>query len=180
MPGGGWVDGDEVGSSACRAVEHAARLALRGDGQQVDFAYRYQYVPHAGFANQRMDLTDNETDQVNLAHRIRFGWGELSSRVYHEDTRHRMNFGDDRQFLYGDVPGMPMRTDGRNTGATLAAMLPLSAVDTLRLGAEYQRYRLDDYWPVSVTGMMMSPDTFLNINDGRRDRYAVYGEWERR
>ena len=180
VPGGGWVDGDEVGSSAYRAVEHAARLALRGDGQQLDLTYRYQHVPHAGFANQRMDLTDNETDQVNLAHRTRFGWGELSTRLYHEDTRHRMNFGDDRQFLYGDAPGMPMRTDGRNTGATLAAALPLTAVDTLRLGAEYQRYRLDDYWPASGTGMMMSPDTFLNINDGRRDRYAVYGEWERR
>lgn len=45
-----------------------------GDGQQADFTYRYQHVPHAGFANQRMGLTDNETDQVNLAHRIRFGW----------------------------------------------------------------------------------------------------------
>lgn len=179
VAGGGWVAGDEVGSSAYRAVEHAARLGLRGDDQQVDLTYRYQHVPHAGFANQRMDLTDNETDQVNLAHRVRFGWGELSSRAYHEETRHRMNFGDDRQFWYGDAPGMPMRSDGRNTGATLAAALPLTDADTLRLGAEYQRYRLDDYWPASGSGMMMSPNTFLNINDGRRNRYAVYGEWER-
>lgn len=179
VPGGGWVDGDEVGSTAYRAVDHAARLALRGAGQQLDLSYRYQHVPHAGFANQRMDLTDNETDQVNLAHHIRFGWGELGTRVYHEETRHRMNFGDDRQFWYGDAPGMPMRTDGRNTGASLAAELPLSGAATLRLGLDYRRYRLDDYWPASGSGMMMSPDTFLNINDGRRDRYAVYGEWER-
>jgi iron complex outermembrane receptor protein len=179
VPGGGWVDGDEVGSTAYRAVDHAARLALRGAGQQLDLSYRYQHVPHTGFANQRMDLTDNETDQVNLAHRIRFGWGELGTRVYHEETQHRMNFGDDRQFWYGDAPGMPMRTDGRNTGAGLAAELPLSGADTLRLGLDYRRYRLDDYWPASGSGVMMSPNTFRNIDDGQRDRYAVYGEWER-
>ena len=25
---------------------------------------------------------------------------------------------------------------------------------------------------------MMSPNTFVNINDGRRDRYSVFAEWE--
>lgn len=47
-------------------------------------------------------------------------------------------------------------------------------------GRPSKRYRLDDYWPASGSGMMMSPNTFLNINDGRRDRCAVYGESERR
>lgn len=180
VAGGGWVDGDEVGSTAYRSVNHAVKLGLRGAGQQADITYRYQHVPFEGFPNQRMDLTDNETDQVNAGYRAQFGWGDVTARVYHEATDHRMNFGDDRQFWYMDAPGMPMQTRGRNTGATLAATVPLTDIDALRLGTEYQRYRLDDAWPPSGSGMMMSPGTFQNINDGRRDRHAAYGEWERR
>lgn len=180
VAGGGWVDGDEVGSTAYRSVNHAVKLGLRGTDQQADISYRYQHVPFEGFPNQRMDLTDNETDQVNAGYRGQFGWGDLTARAYHEATDHRMNFGDDRQFWYMDAPGMPMQTRGRNTGATLAAALPLTDIDTLRLGAEYQRYRLEDSWPPSGSGMMMAPGTFQNINDGQRDRHAAYGEWERR
>ena len=180
VAGGGWVDGDEVGSTAYRSVNHAVKLGLRGTDQQADISYRYQHVPFEGFPNQRMDLTDNETDQVNAGYRGQFGWGDLTARAYHEATDHRMNFGDDRQFWYMDAPGMPMQTRGRNTGATLAAALPLTDIDTLRFGTEYQRYRLEDSWPPSGSGPMMSPGTFQNINDGQRDRHAAYGEWERR
>ena len=180
VAGGGWVDGNEVASTTYRSVNHAVKLGLRGTDQQANITYRYQHVPFEGFPNQRMDLTDNKTDQVNAGYRAQFGWGDLTARVYHEATDHRMNFGDDRQFWYMDAPGMPMQTRGRNTGATLAAALPLTDIDTLRLGAEYQRYRLDDSWPPSGSGMMMSPGTFQNINDGQRDRHAAYGEWERR
>jgi iron complex outermembrane receptor protein len=69
-----------------------------------------------------------------------------------------------------------MYTDGKNTGLTLKAEIPLAQGDSLRVGGEYQAYRLDDWWTAS--GAMMSPGTFLNINDGQRDRYAVFGEWE--
>jgi len=48
----------------------------------------------------------------------------------------------------------------------------------VRVGAEYQRYRLDDWWPASGGGMW--PNTFRNVNDGKRDRTAVYAEWEGR
>ena len=46
----------------------------------------------------------------------------------------------------------------------------------MRVGGEYQQYRLDDWWPPSGAGMW--PYEFLNLNDGQRDRYAAYGEWE--
>ena len=48
--------------------------------------------------------------------------------------------------------------------------------DLLRLGAENQRYDLDDWWPPSGGGD--GPNTFWNINDGQRDRAAAYAEWE--
>ncbi len=178
--GRGWIDGDEVGSSAYKAINQAGRLALRRDGHLLELKYARQHIPYEGFPNQRMDLTDNESDQVNLAYTGQYGWGELKTRVYHDATDHRMNFGDDKQFYYGDAPGMPMASEGRNTGATLSAAMLLTDTGTLRLGSEYQRYRLDDWWPPSGSGMMMAPGTFWNINDGQRDRYAVFGEWESR
>jgi iron complex outermembrane receptor protein len=74
---------------------------------------------------------------------------------------------------------MPMDTEGRNTGAVVKADILLSGRDTLRVGGEYQRYRFDDWWDPSGNGGM-SPNTFWDINNGQRDRYAIFGEWEAR
>jgi iron complex outermembrane receptor protein len=76
----------------------------------------------------------------------------------------------------GCAAGMPMKADGQTTGLTVSAAIPLASRGTVRVGAEYQGYRLDDWWPPS--GAAMWPYEFLNINDGERDRYAAYGEWE--
>jgi iron complex outermembrane receptor protein len=89
-----------------------------------------------------------------------------------------MNFLEDKAFWYmGNAPGMPMNTEGKNTGAVVKGDIVLSARDLVRVGGEYQQYRLDDWWPPSGTGGM-SPNTFWNINDGQRDRYAAFAEWE--
>ena len=130
---------------------------------------------------------------------VTFEWGELEARAYYEDVDHNMDFGDDKRFWYGmasDVPGstvdgqpcspigsmppcasgMPMYSESDTAGVTLKADIDLSAEDVLRIGGEYQRYRLDDYWEPS--GARMWPDNFQNINDGERDRMALFGEWE--
>jgi iron complex outermembrane receptor protein len=91
-----------------------------------------------------------------------------------------MNFGSDKQFWYGNAPGMPMKTEGKNTGALVKGTIVLSERDTLTVASDYQRYRLDDWWPASGTGMMMSPNTFWNINNGERDRIDVFAEWDAR
>ncbi len=65
--------------------------------------------------------------------------------------------------------GMPMDTEGKNTGALVKADIVLSERDMLRVGGEYQRYRLNDWWDPS--GMAAcGPNTFWNINNGERDR----------
>jgi iron complex outermembrane receptor protein len=70
-----------------------------------------------------------------------------------------------------------MYTASTNTGVVLKANINLTQQDLLRLGTEYQRYRLDDWWPASGAGMW--PGTFWNINGGERDRAALFGEWEK-
>lgn len=186
------LDGETVGSSAYRSVNHRIGLAVRFDDQRLSLEYAVQDIPLQGFPNQRMDMTRNDSERLNLGYDGRFGWGTLAARAYRERTRHAMQFGDDKLFWYGPpdgVPGticgtapgcvaagMPMDTKGRNTGLALKADVAASGRSVLRAGAEWQHYRLDDYWLPS--GKMMWPDTFWNIRDGRRDRLAAFAEWE--
>jgi iron complex outermembrane receptor protein len=176
----GFLPGDEVGSSYYDSTNQFLSLGLQQQNHVADLKVRYQRIWEQGFPNQRMDMTDNKAHSINLGDKATFDWGILESRVYYEKTRHSMNFGDDKQFMYGDAPGMPMETDGKNIGASVKAANLLSSRDILRTGLEFQAYQLDDWWPPSGTGMMMSPNTFENINNGQRDRYALFGEWESR
>ncbi|MCE1242842.1 TonB-dependent receptor plug domain-containing protein [Oryzomicrobium sp.] len=178
-----WIAGDEVGSSAYKTENQSLGVALRNENHLIDFKVGFQHIPYQGFPNQHMDMTDNKSTQVNLGYTGKFGWGTLQARVYNEETRHKMNFAEDKVYWYGmgmnrNVAGMPMDTKGRNTGALVKADIALSERDTLRVGSEYQRYRLSDWWAPVANSMMMSPNTFQNINDGQRNRFDVFAEWE--
>lgn len=168
----------EVGSSAYQSENHAIGVALRGTDQLLELKLGLQDIPLQGFPNQRMDMTRNRSQQINLHYRQELNWGNVDARIYHEHTQHRMNFFDDKQYWYGNAPGMPMETEGYNTGAVVKADWILSDRDKLILGSELQRYRMNDWWNASGTGMMMAPNTFINIKDGERDRYGFFAEWE--
>ena len=104
---------------------------------------------------------------MNLRYLGQFDWGKLEARVYHEDVDHFMDFGADKKYWYKNPPGptyngtpcgvssatcaagMPMYTESKNTGAVVKADIDLTQQDLLRVGTEYQRYRLDDWWPAS-------------------------------
>jgi iron complex outermembrane recepter protein len=194
--GRGPLDGDEVGSSAYEANNHALQVALQGDAHLLELRLGVQNIPYQGWPNQRMDMTDNDSTQLNLSYQGGFDWGLLEARAYDERTRHDMQFGDDKLYWYGPnnqpgsdgrpgpisggpngyAAGMPMDTEGRNSGLVLKGDIALSPRDSLRVGGEYQRYRLDDWWEPAGKGMW--PSTFWNINGGERDRLAAYGEWE--
>lgn len=181
----GFIDGDEIGSTAYRSENHKLAFAFKHDNQLFDFKVGVQSIPHQGFVNQRMDMTDNNSRQFSLKNIGDYDWGKLTLYVYDEQLRHQMNFGDDKQFLYGQgqyaltVPGMPMDTKSRTQGFQAKADVIVQQSDRLTLGTEFQKYRLDDYWPPSSpNSMIMNPYTFLNINNGKRDRYAMFGEYE--
>lgn len=174
----GWLAADEVGSTKYESTNHSLAIGVLNGNHLVDLKLGLQDIPYQGWPNQRMDMTGNNSKQANLGITSEYDWGDLESRIYFENTRHSMQFGDDKQYLYPmGATGMPMDTEGKNLGASLKANIALSSADQLRLGAEYQQYRLDDWWNPSGTGMM-SPNVFWNINNGKRDRMAVYGEWE--
>lgn len=187
---------DEVGSTAYETRNHSVNLAFRGSDHLVEARFSAQDMPYQLWPNQRMDLLDNDQRSGNLRYLGSFDWGVLDARIYGESVDHFMDFGDDKRFFYGGdsggamaiapppcapasagcALGMPMYTQSRTVGATLKTDVDLEGGDQLRLGGEFQRYRLDDWWPASGGGMW--PDTFWNINDGERDRKALFAEWE--
>lgn len=200
---------DEVGSTAYETANQSLDIAWKNGNHLVDFTYTNQNIPFENFANQRMDMTKNESDKFNLGYKGQLGWGVLNARAYHEKTDHEMDFGDDKRYWYGNgapptgsggptvtsgfacsplsatcAAGMPMYTASKTDGLNINGELNLSAKDTLRLGAEYQSYTLDDWWPESgammlgADGVVDGDDAFWNINNGERDRLALFGEWE--
>jgi iron complex outermembrane receptor protein len=196
---------DEVGSTAYETRNHTLGIAFRGGNHLVEAKFGYQDLPYQLYPNQRMDMLDNDQKRLNLRYLGAFDWGSLEARAYHEKVDHFMDFGDDKKYYYrgGGNPdtgggafcspqsitcawGMPMYTASKTTGVSAKADINLTQQDLLRVGAEYQRYRLDDWWPESGAGMLGADgvvdgdDAFWNINNGKRDRTALFGEWEKR
>jgi iron complex outermembrane receptor protein len=90
-----------------------------------------------------------------------------------------MQFGEDKQLLYGSAIGMPMDSTGKTKGLSLRADIFSSKSDTFRIGGEIINYHLNDIWPAAMATMGgMGPDTFENINNGQRNRFSVFGEWD--
>ncbi|MBA4502215.1 TonB-dependent receptor [Marinobacterium marinum] len=191
---------DEVGSTAYETQNHTLGLAFKSGDDLLEAQLSYQNMPEQLYPNQRMDLLENEQQSLNLAWTRRFDWGMLETRVYHEQVDHFMDFGDDKRYWYGALSGpgnpcspigfmvdgrantcaagMPMYSESRNTGLTIKADINFGTEHLMRTGAEYQHFRLDDYWTASGGGM--GPDTFQNINNGQRDRIALFSELESR
>ena len=187
---------DEVGSTAYQTGNHTLGLAVKNANHLFEVKLGYQDMPEQLYPNQRMDLLDNEQKRINLRWQGEYDWGKLEARAYHETVDHFMDFGRDKRYWYGAASGgaavidpttcgamsatcaqgMPMITESRTTGASLKADIKLGNNDLLRIGSELQKYRLNDWWPASGSGMW--PGTFVNINDGERDRKALFAEWE--
>jgi iron complex outermembrane receptor protein len=192
----------EVGSTAYETRNHTLGVAFKGGDHLIEAKLGYQDLPYQLYPNQRMDMLSNEQLRLNLRYLGKFDWGRLEARAYHDKVDHFMDFGQDRLLSYGKIRkltapvtnfyytsvGMPMYTEGKTSGASVKADIELNPRDLLRIGADWQTYRLNDWWPPSpdcgYTGTAnnclggMAPNTFWNIRDGKRDRLAVYGEWE--
>ena len=189
---------DEVGSTAYESQTHTLGFALRGGNHLFEAKFGYQDVPEQLYPNQRMDMLGNEQKRVNLRYLGQYDWGMLEARAYYEEVDHFMDFGADKRFWYGSASGgaaavngtpctpisgtcaagMPMYSASKTTGVNVKADIDLSANDLLRVGALYQSYTLNDWWTPS--GAMMWPNTFVNVNDGQRNRAGVFAEWESR
>lgn len=170
---------NEVGSTAYETRNQTLGLAYKNDSHLFEAKFGQQDMPYQLYPNQRMDMLKNDQNSMNLRYLGQFDWGSLEARAYHENVDHYMDFGADKQLLYGGLPGMPMNTTGKTTGVSVKVDIAITPQDLLRVGGEAQQYQLQDWWPPVVGSMGMGPNAFLNINNGERDRSAVFGEWEK-
>ena len=166
-----------VASTFYEAQNNQVEAAARAGNQLFTLGIGYQYIPQQGFPNAFMDMTGNEGKFANFHYQGKFSKVNVQARLYYENTRHSMDILRDK------VPGidMPMFTRGGNNGYLVEAEIPLSARDTLRVGNEFRRFTLNDWWtPTTNAIATLGPNTLLNINNGRRDRFGTWAEWERR
>jgi iron complex outermembrane receptor protein len=178
--------GREIGSTLYEAHNHTLALAARHDGDVYMLEGGFQYIPYQGFVNQPMDMVLNESFNVAGRYEGTRDWGKISFITSYQHIRHGMNFLEDKQRSFeaagwGANAVMPMNTLGDEGGYVLKSEIRLSDADTLRLGNELHLQRLDDRWPpvCSTPFCGMGPDTYVNINDGERDRIGTFIEWER-
>ena len=173
-PAANGLSGNTVGASKYIATNQQLSLAWQKDNHLVEFKAGYQFIPFEGYSNQRMDMTKNQSEQFNLKYTGKYNWGTLEAQAYNQMVNHQMDDNTGAR----TSPAMPMLATSSTNGAVIKGTLPISETQLARIGTEWQGYKLNDWWPPSGTGMMMSPNTFQNINNGTRDRLALFSELE--
>lgn len=169
--------GHKVTSTYAQSTDHALTLAAQSGRNLFLVTGSFHHTPFEGFVNAYMDLVHNDATSLNLRYRRTLTTGSLDARFYWQNTTHEMNFLQDKIAVDGAGASMPMNTHGRDLGYLVRYESALSTRHTFRAGNELHRFRLDDWWP-PVSGMapMMGPNTFVNINNGRRTRLGTYAE----
>lgn len=166
-----------VHSTSYLSYNHAVTAGMHKDNHLLSVTFGQQNVPHEGFANQFMDMTNNRSTFVNGKYNGSFDWGELEARGYWQRITHAMDMLGDKGG-HSATTGMPMNNDSRLAGYSLKATIPLAPNHTLKLGSSFDHQGLKDWWPPLMGSMMMGPNTYNNINNGHRDRLGHYAEWE--
>jgi len=172
--GGGNVG--TVRSTEYQSENHQLTLAGRDGSSLFVLQVGQQYIPREAFPNQFMDVVFNRGMHVNGRYQGSFPWGTLEAQLYWQGVSQNMNFLEDKGGTANG--GMPVDLNSDTVGYSLKATLPLGPADALRLGNEFVHFRLDDRWPAVSGSMMFGPDTFVDVNDGRRDRLGTFAEWQ--
>jgi iron complex outermembrane receptor protein len=174
--------GAVVRSTEFKARNDQLTLARRFGSQLIMLSVSWQDIPYQAFANQYMDMRSNTSLALSVQYRGALDWGGLEARLYRRHVWHAMDALADKAELGVLTTGlpytMPVDANGVDAGIAVQADVRASARDTLRLGAEYHRYTLTDWWPAIAGSMMNGPNAFVDINDGRRGRLAGFVEWD--
>lgn len=176
-------NGHEVVASRYKVRNNSLKLATLSGSDLWTTAIGWQDIPFQGYPNQSMDMTSNRSFSINAAYNGNFNWGTLEARVFRQHVRHKMDVLQDKAaaagFAFADSY-MPMDTDAVDLGYSILGTTQLNEKHTARFGHEFHRYTLDDWWPPLAGSMAMGPNTFWNINGGRRDRLALFSELDTR
>lgn len=166
-----------VRSSLYKNVSHSVTLGYHKGNHLLAVTAGQSDTPYEGFPNAWMDMTNNRSTFVNGKYTGAFDWGTLEARGYWQRVDHVMNDLADKGGHSWDT-GMPMNDRNRIAGYQIKATIPFGRRNTLRIGDSFDHQWLADWWPPLPGSMMMGPNTYQNIDDGRRDRLGNFVEWE--
>ncbi len=169
--------GHKVTSTYSQTTDHVITLGMQGKRNLFMVEGGLHHTPYEGFPGAQMDLTRNVAESANFRYRRELGEeAAIDARIFWQKAWHSMNIGHDKS-TFPMPMDMPMNTRGNDLGYTLHLELPISPNHTLRAGNELHRFVLDDTWPaVPGTDPWMAPDTFVNINNGKRLRLGTFAE----
>lgn len=166
-------NGNVVLDTLYQAQNHSLTGAIRDEKQQLVIKLTHQKIPYQGFANQYMDMTDNTSYGAIAQYKRSFENSELQGQVNWHSVKHEMGF-----FSKEKTGMMPMKTDSQDISTQLKWRITLDKNSSLLLGQEYYHYRIDDWWPAIEGSAMMGPNDYVNINNGKRERIALFAEYE--
>lgn len=166
-------NGNVVLDTLYQAQNHSLTGAIRDEKQQLVIKLTHQKIPYQGFANQYMDMTDNTSYGAIAQYTRSFERSELQGQVNWHSVKHEMGF-----FSKEKTGMMSMKTDSQDISTQLKWRITLDKNSSLLLGQEYYNYRIDDWWPAIEGLTMMGPNDYVNINNGKRERIALFAEYE--
>lgn len=172
-------NGRELAASRYKVHNHALNFAALSGSDLWTAAIGFQDIPYQGYPNQSMDMTSNKSLSINIGYAGTFDWGAFEARVFRQRVRHKMDVLPDKAEAAGFAAAdsyMPMDTRAVDLGYSLVGTVTLDGGQVARVGHEFHRYTLDDWWPPLAGSGAMEPDTFWNVKDGRRDRLALFSE----
>jgi iron complex outermembrane receptor protein len=176
-------NGKEVAASRYKVRNNSLKLATVSGTDLWTVAIGWQDIPFQGYPNQSMDMTSNKSLSINVGYTGNFTWGTLEGRAFRQHVRHKMDVLQDKAAAAGfpvAASYMPMDTDAMDLGYSLLGTVQFNENQIARFGHEFHRYTLDDWWPPLVGSGGMEPNTFWNVNGGRRDRLALFAELDTR
>ena len=170
-------NGNKVTSTYYQNDTEVVTLGLQNPGNLLVLSAGLNHTPKEGFVNQQMDMTDNVAEILNARYKGDFDWGLLDGKIYWQHITHEMNVGDDKS-NFPHPMWMPMDTRAVNAGYSLKTDILINEQQTVRVGNEFHRFELDDRWPPVAGSAMMSPLTFISINNGERNQIGTFLELE--
>jgi len=162
--------GKTVRSTEYKSQNNLIKLAAQSGDHLFGLNIGWQNIPYQAYVNQAMDMTDNKSFSFNASYKGNFDWGIFEARAYRQKVDHKMDMLRDKQ-----PAEMPMETKAVDLGYSLVAEIPFMLFNKIKVGHEYHHYSLDDWWP-PLSNSFMGPRNFWNINDGKRERIAIFGE----
>lgn len=165
-------DGKRLKATLFNQNSQTLDLGRKLDDGVLALKYTRAVVPYQGFINQRMDMVRNVSDLANLSYKGKLLGATIDSTVFYQITDHKMDMITSQRG--GE---MPMVTRSNELGYNLKASFEMNSRHLLSMGSDYDRYRLDDWWPgVEAMAPMMGPGNFQSVNKGKRDRLGLFAE----